>query len=58
MTEPTVALAPVPAYQHTCQRCGHRWQSPLARPAACPAKKCHNRRWDVAPRTYTKKAPA
>jgi hypothetical protein len=38
-------IEPAPARQeHTCLRCGHRWFSKLARPAACP--KCMSATWD------------
>jgi predicted Zn-ribbon and HTH transcriptional regulator len=31
-------------YIHTCQRCGHEWESELEHPRQCP--KCWSRNWD------------
>lgn len=39
-----MATESVLAFKHTCQRCGHVWQSMLAAPVVCP--KCTSPYWD------------
>lgn len=46
--------AKITGYEHTCLRCGHRWDSFNEHPACC--SRCKSSRWDT-PITQPDKGP-